>query len=93
MAGVQRIQRGEFYEDCRYHPMLCIKAAQDGYDELIGVSLIDGMTAACSEDHCGVVPMTVEEAIDRKVHWNAFAGKHGLPNPLPRDDWPPKEIG
>jgi hypothetical protein len=93
MAGSKRIKRGEFYEDCRYHPMLCIKPAQDDDDELIGVSLINGMTGSCSEAHCGVVPMTVEEAIERKVDWNAFAEKHGLPNPFPRDAWPPNEVG
>ena len=59
---------------------------------LIGVTLINGMTSSCSEAHYGAVPMTVEDAIDRKVHWNAFAEMRGLPNPFPRDGWASNEV-
>jgi hypothetical protein len=93
MAGSRRVKRGELYEDYRYHPMLCIKPAQEDDDVLIGVTLINGMTSSCSEAHCGVVPLTVEDAIDRKVHWNAFAEMRGLPNPFPRDGWASNEVG
>lgn len=78
MAHVDRINRGEFYEDCRYHPMLCIQPSPPGDDELVGISLVDGAIGACSEDHCGVARMTVDEAIERKVHWDRFVREHGL---------------
>jgi hypothetical protein len=92
MATADRIQRGEFYEDCRYHPMLCIERSTPGDDELVGISLIDGAIGSCSEEHCGVVRMTVEEAIERKLSWNQFAEDHGLPNPDPRDGWERGEV-
>jgi hypothetical protein len=78
MRHVDRISRGEFYEDCRYHPMLCIQPSPSGDDELVGISLIDGAIGACSEAHCGVVRMTADEAIERKVHWDRFARERGL---------------
>jgi hypothetical protein len=37
--------------------------------------------------------MTVEDAIDRKVHWNALAEMRGLPNPFPPDGWASNEVG
>jgi hypothetical protein len=49
------------------------------------ISLVDGAIGACSEDHCGVVRMTVEEAIEREPNWNRFAEKRRLPNAHPRD--------
>jgi hypothetical protein len=86
------VERGEFYEDCRYHPMHCIQSSPPGDDQLIGISLIDGGIGSCSEEHCGVVRMTTEEAIDRKVNWQTFAEEHGLPNPYPREGWKPGDL-
>jgi hypothetical protein len=81
MAHVDRINRGAVYEDCRYHPMLCIQPSPPGDDELVGISLIDGAIGACSEDHCGVVRMTVDEAIERKVQWDRLCGSTDWPKP------------
>jgi hypothetical protein len=69
-VSTERIQRGQFYEDCHYHPMLCLSA--DG-DKLVGVSLVTGGMGVCSEHDCAAVPMTLEEAIDRKLHWEEIA--------------------
>ena len=88
MPRTEPIQRGEFYEDCRYHPMLCVQSSPPDDDELVGISLIDGAIGACSEDHCGVVRMTAEEAIERKLNWDRFVEERGLA----RDDWEPGEI-
>jgi hypothetical protein len=67
-------------------PMLCIKADySNGADELVGISLINGYVGSRSAEHCGVVPMTFDEAVARKVDWNEYADAHGLPNPHPRD--------
>jgi hypothetical protein len=87
MTGMDRIKRGEFYEDCRYHPMLCTQPSPPDGDELVGVSLIDGGIGSCSEDHCGVVRMTVEEAIERRLNWDSFAQAHRPPNPHSRQGW------
>lgn len=80
MNELERIARGDFYEDCRYHPMLCAVADYEA-DELLGISLIlGGELSSCSPTHCGVVPMSAEEAIERATHWDVFARRHGLPS-------------
>jgi hypothetical protein len=79
------ITTGDFYEDCRYHPMLCISVGADDEDELVGISLIDGFIGSCSLAHCGVVPLSFEEALARKVWFNRLAGRMGWTNPVPRD--------
>lgn len=74
-----RITRGDFYEDCRYHPMLCVAVNHD-HDELLGISLVvGGNPGACSATHCGAIPMTPEEAIERALGWDDFAREHDLP--------------
>ena len=79
MSGANRIARGDFYEDCRYHPMLCVTADYAG-DTLEGISLVlgDGLSA-CSPTHCGVVPMSADEATERAANWDAYARENGLP--------------
>lgn len=54
------IQRGDFYEDCGYHPRLCTEV---NGDDLTGISLITGEEGNCSFKHCGVIKLTAEEAI------------------------------
>ena len=79
MSGPSEISRGDFYEDCRYHPMLCV-SVDYADDTLEGISLvIGGGSSACSPTHCGVVPMSADEAIERAVNWDAFARENGLP--------------
>lgn len=46
------IRPGDFYEDCRYHPMIC--HINEGGD-LTGVSMITGEVGCCAMDSCGVV--------------------------------------
>ena len=79
----ERIQPGDFYEDCRFHPMLCVSAHAD--DDLVGISLVNGFMGSCSPTHCGVVPLTFPEAVARKVWFNRLAERMGWPNPVPRD--------
>ena len=56
----QIIEPGDLYEDCAYHPCLCI--AVDGA-EITGISLIDGSwPRACDLEMCGVRKLTVAEA-------------------------------
>jgi hypothetical protein len=65
----RRIRTGEFYEDCRYHPMLCVEADHDN-DELVGISLITGDIGSCSPTYCGVEELTANQAIERRLTWN-----------------------
>jgi hypothetical protein len=59
-AGRQTIEPGELYEDCAYHPCLCV--AVEG-KEITGISLIDGSSPrACDLDLCGVRRLTPAEA-------------------------------
>jgi hypothetical protein len=79
MSDGDRIIRGEFYEDCRYHPMPCVASDYDD-DELLGISLVvGGEPGSCSPKHCGVVPMTADEAIERATTWDLYANQHALP--------------
>jgi len=57
----EEIAPGDIYEDCNYHPVLCV--ARDG-DEIRGISLIDGsQPRACSLGHCGVVKLEIADVI------------------------------
>lgn len=51
---------GDIYEDCAYHPVLCTEA--DG-DDIAGISLVDGSLRSCSIIHCGVLRLSLAEAI------------------------------
>lgn len=69
------ISPGEIYEDCAYHPVLCVSIDEDD-DEICGISLIDGSyPRCCSLRHCGVRKLTVKQA----VHWK-FHGPDDLPH-------------
>jgi len=63
------IRVGDYYEDCAFHPCLCISVGADGdEDGLEGFSLVNGGVRSCSARHCGVRLLTVEEAIHWKLH-------------------------
>jgi hypothetical protein len=80
------IRPGDLFEDCRFHPCLCIEGGSD--DDLTGVhgiSLVDGTPCGCSIEGCGLRKLTVDEAVQWKyegpsdvdhslieVHWWNF---------------------
>lgn len=66
-----RIQPGDIYEDCAYHPCLCFGIGEEDGDITVwGISLIDGsQPRSCSLNHCGVNKMTLEEAWQRKLEF------------------------
>jgi hypothetical protein len=56
------IRVGDIFEDCAFHPVLCLGADYQG-DTLWGISLIDGTyPRSCSFIHCGVCKLSLEEA-------------------------------
>lgn len=59
---------GVIYEDCAYHPCLCIEADYEN-DYMRGISLIDGTIRGCSIFNCGPWVMTVEQALHTKENW------------------------
>jgi hypothetical protein len=62
------LRPGDFYEDCAYHPCVCV-SVDPADDEVRGISLVDGsFPRACSFQHCGVRQLTLEEAIRWKLH-------------------------
>ena len=70
-----RIEVGDLYEDCAYHPVLCTLADYEG-DELNGISLIDGsQPRSCSPTHCGPVRLTVAEALAIKQDLSAYVAQ------------------
>jgi len=64
------IRVGDFYEDCAFHPCLCISVrAQDDVPAAVeGISLVDGGVRNCNARHCGLRLLTVGEAIHWKLH-------------------------
>jgi hypothetical protein len=65
------IAPGEIYEDCAFHPCLCMGS---GNGEVWGISLIDGsQPRSCDLRVCGVRILTPEEAWDIKCHGPADA--------------------
>ncbi len=74
------IQPGDFYEDCAYHPCLCMRVLDK---EVAGISLVDGsVDRCCSIGHCGVRRLTAEEAVE----WKLF-GPPGIDLPPDRRWW------
>jgi hypothetical protein len=58
---------GDIFEDCAFHPVLCLGADYQQND-LWGISLIDGTyPRSCSFIHCGVRKLTLEEAWSIKL--------------------------
>jgi hypothetical protein len=53
---------GDYYEDCSYHPCLCIEV--DKNDGIKGISLIDGSSPrSCDLNHCGVRKLSLAEVL------------------------------
>ena len=63
------IRVGDYFEDCAFHPCLCILVG-DGEDKdgVRGISLVNGSIKSCSVGHCGLRLLTVEEAIYWKLN-------------------------
>jgi hypothetical protein len=85
---------GGLYEDCAYHPCLCIEI-DEAERCLMGISLMDGsLPRSCSIDHCGPEVLTVHEAVHIRVNFEVFEKRRkaglsvqealdGLPGPGP----------
>ena len=61
-----KISPGQVYEDCAYHPVLCL-----GVDEgfVWGISLIDGsQPRSCDLRMCGIRLLSLAEAWEIKQH-------------------------
>lgn len=73
------IEVGSFYEDCAYHPCLCISCDEE-LDEVLGISLIDGSTPrSCSLSHCGIKKISLEEVLHLKFYGPKDAGDYKAP--------------
>ena len=60
------LEPGDIYEDCAYHPCLCISVS--GEDGVTGISLIDGSyPRGCDIAVCSLRKLTVEEAVKWKI--------------------------
>lgn len=62
---------GDFYEDCGYQPLLCVRVERykkSCNDDLEGISLIDGHVRSCSLFSCGVSRLTPLEAAQWRLH-------------------------
>lgn len=61
---------GDIYEDCAFHPCLCVEIEDDGPGAgfcLVGISLIDGTwPRSCSTRGCGPVPIPLDQVMGIK---------------------------
>jgi hypothetical protein len=65
----KEIKVGDFYEDCAFHPCLCIEVGADNTAAGIeGISLVNGGIKSCNARHCGLRLLSAEEAIHWKLH-------------------------
>lgn len=79
LRDADEIRAGEFYEDCAFHPCLCI-GTDMGMVE--GISLVDGShPRQCGVPQCGVRKLTLEEA----VQWR-FNGPPDIPPEIEMTD-------
>src|SRR4051812_23616468 len=54
------LKPGDYYEDCAYHPCLCVSS---GEGTVHGISLVDGsFPRNCGIPQCGVRKLSAEEA-------------------------------
>ena len=61
-SAEMRIRPGDIYEDCSYHPVLCVENYRG---DLVGYSLLDGTyPRSCSMFHCGTPKMTPEQVAE-----------------------------
>ncbi len=64
-----RILPGDIYEDCDFHPVLCIESSVED-NVVCGISLIDGtMPRSCSFAHCDVQRLSLVEAVRLRKIW------------------------
>jgi hypothetical protein len=67
-ASIHDISVGSFYEDCAFHPCLCI-AVWPEHGSIRGISLVDGsFPRGCDIDRCGIRILTAEEAITWRLY-------------------------
>lgn len=77
------IKPGDIYEDCSYHPMVCLAAIPVLYSggwrgklrivsdvDLTGVSLWDLSIRSCSARHCAPVPLNPDELL-KSLYYHA----------------------
>jgi hypothetical protein len=63
----QFISPGDYYEDCRYRPILCY-LNENG--NLEGFDLVEGSNGwCCQEDKCGVKKLSMSEAYNLQKLW------------------------
>ena len=65
---IEHLFPGDFFEDCRYHPCLCVIGNELNGDEMVsGISLIDGSEVYCSARNCGIVRLNFYEAMLKRA--------------------------
>lgn len=80
-----RIEVGDFFEGCSFHPLLCLESNYEG-GFLQGISLVDGSWQSCSINSCGVRKLTPREAITWRLRGPQDIG----PKNVPLTDWEPE---
>jgi hypothetical protein len=84
IAGTEIIVGG-IYEDCGFHPILCIRTLGES-DEMHGISLIDGSMRTCSMIHCGVEPLTIEQVLSIREDFKGHVARRSAGGDMPNGD-------
>jgi hypothetical protein len=80
-------QPGDYYEDCSFHPCLCVEV--DGKGGISGISLIDGSSPrSCGIVRCGVRKLTLDEVMLWKQKGPQNADHPWVPLPDKQWWWP-----
>lgn len=95
----RRIKPGGLYEDCGYHPCVCIEATRLRWPrgwrarlpfvmdiDLVGISLLDASRKGCSARHCAPVKMTVWQVAQARDAWERNEKDRAAGHWVP--DWP-----
>lgn len=69
------IRPGDIYEDCAYHPVLCM-TIDVAEDDITGISLTDGsQPRSCWLKHCGVIKLTIDDVAMIKADHPAYVAR------------------
>jgi hypothetical protein len=73
---LREFEKSPYFEDCSYHPCVITKIYYNPEDnsrlDVDGTSLVTGLGTSCSCFHCGVQPLSKQEAEERRDYINEF---------------------
>lgn len=73
-VGAPLIEKGTIYEDCSFHPVLCVEVHTD--ESVSGISLIDGSyPRTCSLTSCGIVALSIDDVVEIRRNFSSYVAR------------------